>query len=81
MYAPSLLLVGVRWTCVDCPEGSDIDLCDRCDRTSFRTAVHDPALHQLVAVTQPEQYYGDDEYTATMGEYSYLDPVRGVVRA
>ena len=68
----------MRWTCVDCPANSEVDLCSRCDRSAFRSGVHDPVLHQFVAVTQAEQYYADDDYAATMGEYNYLDPVCGL---
>ena len=72
-------IVGVRWTCVDCPAATQIDLCDRCDRATFQTAIHNPTLHQFVPMLQVEAVYDGegDDYGATMGEYSYLDPVRG----
>ncbi|KAJ3044222.1 ZZ-type zinc finger-containing protein 3 [Rhizophlyctis rosea] len=47
-------IVGIRWKCMDCPEETQVDLCDECHESGFSNAYHIPS-HQLQRIEIPEE--------------------------
>ncbi|XP_074651883.1 ZZ-type zinc finger-containing protein 3-like [Tubulanus polymorphus] len=68
-------IIGIRWTCTDCPSGSTVDLCEECIHSSFETVSHH-ATHRFKAVHRPTPALAIDmDYTKlTPSGYDYLDP-------
>ncbi|KAJ3018834.1 ZZ-type zinc finger-containing protein 3 [Thoreauomyces humboldtii] len=62
-------IVGVRWTCRDCPAGDEVDLCDECFAKGYRSDVHNDT-HSMRKVTEPEIVDGAD--SAPADPYAYL---------
>eukprot|EP01102_Stenamoeba_stenopodia_P009183 TRINITY_DN2698_c0_g1_i3.p1 TRINITY_DN2698_c0_g1~~TRINITY_DN2698_c0_g1_i3.p1 ORF type:complete len:210 (-),score=53.68 TRINITY_DN2698_c0_g1_i3:87-716(-) len=77
-------IIGVRWSCLDCPEGYEVDLCNacKCNSVRFDTDTHDFKHHRFRKVEVAEApYYQDDDYTSERFsangvdiEHEYLNP-------
>eukprot|EP01135_Chromosphaera_perkinsii_P011797 Nk52_evm43s2496 gene=Nk52_evmTU43s2496 len=73
-------IMGIRWTCNECPEGSEVDLCNACySKGDFRGGLHMPH-HTFKGVDKEEApQFQDVDYVnfqqdAALTEYNYLDP-------
>ncbi|KAJ3171997.1 ZZ-type zinc finger-containing protein 3 [Geranomyces variabilis] len=60
-------IVGVRWTCTDCPADEQVDLCDECYGKGFINATH-TAQHAMRKVTTPDPV----EHIQNGDPYAYL---------
>jgi len=69
---------GIRWTCTNCPPTNDTDLCENCIRVGFRNSVH-KLNHRFDKVEKAEHFNTDGDYSRISGEFSYLDPVSGIL--
>ncbi|KAK9712825.1 hypothetical protein K7432_006873 [Basidiobolus ranarum] len=68
-------IVGSRWTCTDCDEDHQVDLCNSCHSSGdFQNDHHDPShAFQKVTLGEESYYYQDNDYNEQpAGEYSYL---------
>ncbi|ORX65034.1 hypothetical protein K493DRAFT_340366 [Basidiobolus meristosporus CBS 931.73] len=68
-------IVGARWTCTDCDEDHQVDLCNSCHASGdFQNDHHDPShAFQKVSLGDDAYYYQDNDYNEQpAGEYSYL---------
>ncbi|KAI9100599.1 hypothetical protein DFS34DRAFT_493950 [Phlyctochytrium arcticum] len=57
-------IVGIRWKCLECPEESQVDLCDDCINKNFTNELHS-ASHRFEKIEVPDQ-------TIVQNEFSYL---------
>ncbi|KNC96511.1 uncharacterized protein SPPG_08100 [Spizellomyces punctatus DAOM BR117] len=54
-------IVGTRWKCLDCPEESQVDLCDECMDKNFQND-HHSADHRFEKIATPEETDMQDDY-------------------
>ncbi|KAL2918018.1 ZZ-type zinc finger-containing protein 3 [Polyrhizophydium stewartii] len=63
-------IVGTRWSCQDCPEESQVDLCNDCIKLGFETETH-KAAHRFEAITNPESD-GQESDAGEGNDFGYL---------